>query len=107
MHSSFRGVGKLIKKGESYQSVYMDIVKEAQSILDSYFWVDKEEAFNLAEVLKEIKETSTFAIGEFEKVTRIKKATKKQVSQVTEETEELLKKLEYGTLITLMSMLMY
>lgn len=92
-----RGIGKLVLKGDSYQSVYLDIVKETQSILDSYFWLNKEEAFNLAEVLKEIKETSTFAIGEFEKVTRIKNSTQKQIQEVSEATEELLKKLEYGT----------
>ncbi len=92
-----RVVCKLIEKGESYQSVYVDIVQESEQILDSYFWIGKEEAFNLKEALGEIKETSTFAIGEFEKVTRIKKATKKQIDSVSEETESLLKKLEYGT----------
>lgn len=92
-----RGIGKLIKKGESYQSVYLDIVKEAQTTLDLYFWLDKEDAFHLADDLKKIKETATFAIGEFEKVIRMKKATEKQVDQVTEQTEELLKNLEYGT----------
>lgn len=92
-----RGVSKMIQKGESYASVYMDIVKETQGILDAYFWIDKEGAYGLADVLKEIKETATFAIGEFEKVTRIKKATIDQVNSTEEETEKLLKKLEYGT----------
>jgi hypothetical protein len=92
-----RGVSKMIQKGESYASVYMDIVKETQGILDAYFWIDKEEAFGLADVLKEIKETATFAIGEFEKVTRIKNATVEQVGEAEEQTEALLKKLEYGT----------
>ncbi|MCK8058955.1 MULTISPECIES: DNA repair ATPase [unclassified Fusibacter] len=92
-----RGVGKLVQKGDSYQSVYLDIVKETQNILDSYFWVDKDEAFNLAQVLKEIKETSTFAIGEFEKVIRMKEVAKKQIELVGKTTEELLKKIEYGT----------
>lgn len=98
--ASCRGVGKLIQKGDSYQNVYLDIVKETQHILDSYFWLNQESAFNLAQVLKEIKETATFAIGEFEKVTRIKKATHKQIEDVSNETEDLLKKLEYGTFDT-------
>jgi hypothetical protein len=88
-------VFKLIQKGESYQSIYFDIVKESQQIIDAYFWVDKEEAYNLKEVLLRIKETSTFAIGEFEKVVRIKNSTKKQISDVKNESEELLNKLEY------------
>ncbi len=92
-----RSVCKLIQKGESYESVYLDIVKEAQSILDAYFWIDKAEAFAIAEVLKEVKDTATFAIGEFEKVTRIKNTTQKKITEAQESTETLLKKLEYGT----------
>jgi len=95
-----RGICKMVQKGDSYQSVYFDIVKESQSILDAYFWIDNEEAFNLSEVLKEIKDTSTFAIGEFEKVTRIKNATRLQIEAVSKETESLLQKLEYGTFDT-------
>lgn len=90
-------VFKLIGKGESYQSIYVDIVKETEDILDTYFWIDKQEAFSLKEVLLRIKETSSFAIGEFEKVVRIKNATTKQISDVKNESEELLKKLDYGT----------
>lgn len=95
--ASCRTVIKLIKKGESYESVYIDIVKESQNILDSYFWLEKEETFDIANILREIKETSTFAIGEFEKVTRIKNTTRNQIQLVSEETEYLLKKLEYGS----------
>lgn len=92
-----RMVDKLIKKGESYQSIYMDIVKESQLVLDSYFWIDKSEAYNIAETLKAIKDTATFAIGEYEKVTRIKKATKKQIEEASEKTEALLSTLTYGS----------
>lgn len=90
-------VFKLISKGEGYQSIYVDIVKETEDILDTYFWIEKEEAFSLKEVLLRIKETSSFAIGEFEKVVRIKNATTKQIGDVKNESEELLKKLDYGT----------
>ncbi len=92
-----RGVYKLIKKGEGYQSIYVDIVRESERIIDSYFWLDKEEVFNLKEVLLNIKESSTFAIGEFEKVTRIKTSTKKQIEGVSKRAEELLNNLKYGS----------
>ncbi|MGL4773588.1 MAG: DNA repair ATPase [Clostridium sp.] len=92
-----RGVSKLALKGEGYQSIYLDIVKECERILDSYFWLDKEETFNLKEILLSIKESSTFAIGEFEKVTRIKNSTKKQIDECDKDAEELLKKLKYGS----------
>lgn len=93
-------VYKLIQKGESYQSIYVDIVKETEQIIDAYFWLDKNETFNLREVLQQIKESSAFAIGEFEKVVRIKNATKKQIEDVSNKAEELLKTLEYGTFDT-------
>ncbi|MGH4118759.1 DNA repair ATPase [Clostridium sp.] len=93
-------VFKLIQKGEGYQSIYFDIVKESQQIIDAYFWVEKPEAYNLKEVLLRIKETSTFAIGEFEKVVRIRNSTQKQISDVKDESEQLLKKLKYGTFDT-------
>lgn len=96
-----RAVCKLIDKKEGYQSVYVDIVKECERILDSYFWLDKEETFNLKEVLLLLKESATFAIGEFEKVLRIKAATKKQIEDISKRSEELLKKLEYGTFDTI------
>jgi hypothetical protein len=92
-----RSVCKLIQKGETYQSIYLDIVKEAEGILDTYFWTDKPEAFELATTLKAIKETATFAIGEFEKVNRIKTASQTQLDETQEGAEVLLKKLEYGS----------
>lgn len=92
-----RGVIKLIAKGESYESVYLDIVKESQRILDAYFWLDTPDALEIAQVVKAIKETATFAIGEFEKVSRIKNKTQGQIQLVSEKTEDLLKTLTYGT----------
>lgn len=94
-------VKKLIEKGEGYQSIYIDIVKESERIIDTYFWLDKEEAYNLKEVFLRIKETAAFAIGEFEKVVRIKKATKKQIADVKDSAEELLKRLAYGSFDTI------
>ncbi|MGL5353151.1 MAG: DNA repair ATPase, partial [Clostridium sp.] len=94
------GVYKLIQKGESYQSIYIDIVSQSEHIIDSYFWLDNKEAFNLKEVILNIKESSAFAIGEFEKVTRIKISTKKQIEETKSKAEELLKTLEYSSFDT-------
>lgn len=92
-----RSIIKLVDKGDSYQSIYIDIVKEAQHIIDAFFWLNKAEAFGLADVLKEIKSTATFAVGEFEKVTRLKQGTAKQIAKVSEATEAMIQKLQYGT----------
>jgi len=98
--SDCKVVNKLISKGEKYQSIYIDIVNETQNIIDSYFWLDQAEAFNLKEVLLKINETSAFAVGEFEKATRIKSATKKQIDEITKESDELLKRLTYESIYT-------
>jgi hypothetical protein len=94
-------VCKLIDKKDGYESIYVDIVKECERILDSYFWLDKKDAFNLREILLALKESATFAIGEFEKVLRIKASTKKQIEDISKTSEELLKKLKYGTFETI------
>lgn len=96
-----KAVCKLIDKKEGYQSIYNDIVKECERIIDSYFWIDKKVVFNLKEVLLTIKESATFAIGEFEKVMRIKAATKLQVDEVSSECEQLLSNLKYGSFDTI------
>jgi len=93
-------VYNLIQKGEGYQSIYLDIVKQTEQIMDSYFWLDKEEAYRLKEVLLLIKEASASAIGEYEKVNRIKNATKKQLEEVEKEADELLKSIEFGSFET-------
>ena len=93
-----KAVCKLIDKKEGYQSIYNDIVKECERIIDSYFWLDKEEIFNLKEVLINIKESATFAIGEFEKVMRIKTSTKRQIEEVSIRAGKVLNNLKYGSL---------
>ncbi len=86
----------LIQKGESYSDIYLDIVKEATHIIDSYFWISKEEAFDIKPVLANIKEASSSAVAEYEKVTKIRNATALQISAVEEKTQKLLKEIEYG-----------
>lgn len=89
-------VYNLIQKGESYANIYVDIVKETDRIADSYFWLCKEEAFNIKATLANIREASASAVAEFEKVTRIKRSTEKQINHVEEKAQKLLKEIEYG-----------
>lgn len=95
--SDCKNICKLIDKKESYRTIYADIVRECERIIDSYFWLDKNIVFNLKEILLTIKESAAFAIGEFEKVMRIKAASKAQVNEVSSECEQLLSNLKYGS----------
>lgn len=87
----------LIQKGEEYTDIYVDIVKESTHIVDSYFWISKEEAFDLKSVLVNIKDTALSAVAEFDKVTKIRNATASQINAVDEKTQKLLREIEYGS----------
>ena len=79
----------LMGKDESYAGLYVDIVKLAGDIADSYFWVDKEESFNLKEVLLKIRDTASKAVDEHQKVIRIRNETGAELKRVRTESEKL------------------
>lgn len=81
---------KLLNREEVYAQLYIDIVKQATGIGDTYFWIDKEEGFHIKEVVLEIQHAASGAIDEFEKVVRLKKNTAAEVKRVTERTNEIL-----------------
>lgn len=78
-------------RDDAYANLYLDLVKKTRDILDSYYWVGDEQAFNLAEPLREIKDTASSAIEEYEKVVRIRKQTQEALRSVEGKTEALLK----------------
>ena len=80
----------LIDKEDSYANLYVDLVKMAGDVLDSYFWVSKSETFRLDEPLLEIKNAAAAAIDEFDKVVRVKRNTAEQSSRVETHTEEII-----------------
>ncbi|MCF8374005.1 MAG: DNA repair ATPase [Bacteroidales bacterium] len=71
----------LIKKDESYANLYFDILKKASDILDAYYWIDKDECFRPDVPLAAIKEASSMAIGEYEKVVQIRQSTRKEFNR--------------------------
>ncbi|MCP4683214.1 MAG: AAA family ATPase, partial [Desulfobacterales bacterium] len=81
---------KLLQREEVYSGLYVDLVKKAVDISDSYFWLDREEAFNLKEVVLHVKEAAEGAIDEFEKVVRLKKSTASDVARVSGNVREIL-----------------
>ncbi len=53
---------QLIDKEDSYEGLYVDLVKKSSGVLDSYFWIDKPEAETLAEPVQKIRHL----FGEFQ-----------------------------------------
>ncbi len=80
----------LIEREEIYASLYIDIVKKAGDVSEAWFWLANEEAFNLAEALAGIREAAGSAVDEFDKVQKVKRATKQQTQTVADNTHELL-----------------
>lgn len=78
----------LINKEDSYEGLYEDIVKKANNIIDSYFWINSSDTFNLAEPLEQIKQVANTAIDEFAKVQVQKKFAEESIAKVEERIEE-------------------
>ncbi len=81
----------LIDKEDTYAGLYVDLVKEATDVLDSYFWINHADAASLGEPLAQIKAAAMSAVEEFEKVVRVRQNTTEQTGRITSETRELLK----------------
>lgn len=88
----------LITKKDSYANLYVDIVKNVTGIVDSFYWLDKKDAFDLKSTLTEVKSIAGAAIDEFEKVIKVKKNTKEEFNRVEGEVKKLLRTLKIAKL---------
>lgn len=86
-----RGVLTLLTKDDSYSGLYVELVRQAGDITDSYFWLDKPEAHGLKETLLLIKGAAESALAEFEKVRRLRTVAEDQVKGLTEETQRAVR----------------
>ncbi len=80
----------LIGRDDPYAELYLDIVRTAEGLLDSYFWLGDSACHGLADTIRAIRDAAQAAVGEFEKVTRVRKATAKQTNDVAQEAEDLV-----------------
>ena len=81
----------LIDQDDSFANLYVDLVKRSSDIVDSYFWLKDDQTFNLAEPLEAIKQASTAAVDEFEKVVRVRSNTAKQFKETTKAAREVIR----------------
>lgn len=82
---------QLVDKDDSYEGLYVDIAKKASDVLDSYFWIDKEETEKLNMPLGVLRETANTAVDEFEKVVRVKRETSSATQTVQSDIDQLVK----------------
>ncbi|SDK73538.1 ATPase family associated with various cellular activities (AAA) [Catalinimonas alkaloidigena] len=82
----------LVNRDDRYADLYIDLAKQASTLLDSYHWLSREEAYQLNEPLQAIKQSAAAAIEEFEKVTRLRQSTAEETHRVFQKAEELFGK---------------
>lgn len=80
----------LIGRDDPYAELYLDIMRTAEGLLDSYYWLDDPACFGLAGTIRTIRDAAQAAVGEFEKVTRVRRQTAKQTNEVAQEAEDLV-----------------
>ncbi len=84
----------LLSKEDSYEGLYIDLVKKSNNILDAYYWINKEGSFLLSEPVGEIRKASNSAIDEFEKVVKIRRSTGESINEVQTKVEDLMTKVK-------------
>ena len=87
----------LMNKEDSFSGLYLDLVKKTTDVLDSYYWIDKAEAFKINEPLDLVRKSANSAIEEFEKVQQIKKNTAAEIERVRTNAETLFGTIKRST----------
>ena len=81
----------LLNKDDSFAGLYLDIVKRSGDLLDAYFWLDRAECQSLAAPVREIKKAGEAAIGEFEKVQKLRTVAAERTSVIRAAVEKLVR----------------
>lgn len=85
-----RGILTLLAKDDSFSGLYVELARTSGDIIDSYFWVAQAESHNLKEALVDIKVAAEAALGEFEKVRRMRKTAADQTESLQTQVHKLL-----------------
>ncbi|MEM6779791.1 MAG: DNA repair ATPase, partial [Planctomycetota bacterium] len=73
---------QLIDKDDSYDGLYVDLVKKSGDILDSYFWINNDQTGRLDVPLSQIQDAASMAVEEYDKVVRVRDETNRRTTEV-------------------------
>lgn len=82
----------LISREEIYADLYVDIIKKATDILDSYYWLNSDENYDLKSPLLDIRTNAESAVDEFEKVRKLKESANQSLKTLEKKKEKVLGK---------------
>ena len=85
----------LLAKDDSFEGLYLDLVKRTGDICDSYFWIGRPEAHELKIPLMEVNSAAQAAISEFEKVVRLRRSASDETARITKRTTEIVGKAKH------------
>ncbi len=88
--AEIQAIVTLLNKEDSYGGLYLDLVKKTGDIIDSYYWINHDEAYQLDEPLKKIKEAASTAIDEFDKVQKLRNTASTTFKESKTRTDKLL-----------------
>lgn len=91
-----REILTLVAKDDNYGGLYLDLVKKSSGILDGYFWINRSETKQLNEPLQLINDAANSAIEEFDKVKRLRVASKDRLTEITERSGKILRSAEHS-----------
>ena len=94
--SECREVLTLLGKDDNYGGLYLDLVKRTGDLVDSYFWLAKEETSALAIPVREINRAAQSALEEFDKVKAQRQAAVTKTQEVQTAVDQLLSKVRHA-----------
>lgn len=84
----------LLNKEDNYEGLYEDIAKNSLDVIDSYYWIEESETYQLSVPLSAINKTANSAIDEFDKVVQLRKNAGKLTEEITKKTTAFFGKLK-------------
>ena len=72
----------LISRENPYATLYSDLVKRCETILDSYPWLSSPEAAGVADSLRTLQSVADKAVEEFDKVRRLQREAIQRVAEM-------------------------
>ncbi|MGJ8674701.1 MAG: DNA repair ATPase [Pseudoalteromonas sp.] len=88
--SDLVSIHRNVNTNKPSRASYEDLIKTAQSMFDTYYWMTDKEVDGLGDIIKEINATAELVIDEFEKVEQIREQAIAGLSDAEEKQQEVI-----------------
>lgn len=91
----------LVQRDEPYNDLYTDLLRRANSILDTYPWLSHEEGCGIDAALRSLAEAADRAIDEYDRVVRMRREGHERVAEARRKSEARFQNLRRANFQTL------